>query len=258
VGWGSLLLFVGATAALLLLVPLARTTEAGSVLRGLAWWENLNLFAILLIVTVGGIAIGLARLKPSDLGLVRGKLLEGIIVVLAAWGAMQLWPLVASGSAEVATAWTDPGIATTLRWAAVMFLATALYEEIAFRGFLLPQIYLKVRGSHRTKLAVALLGSQLVFAAAHIPAHIMIRQLSGGPLLQMLTLQVVAGIMLAILYLRTRNLWIAVGFHGLANAPTPLFGGALGWEIPLLVLLVAWPIIMRRPLQRGLAGVEPR
>jgi len=158
----------------------------------------------------------------------------------------------------VARTWTTRGVQGTLIWAAVMFLGAALYEEIAFRGFLFPQLYLKFRGSHRVRFWAALLVSQFLFAISHIPAHIMIRHLSGSTLWTQVILQGVAGVMLLLLYLRTRNLWISAGIHGLANAPTPLFEGAMGWEYFLIALLVAWPWIARRPTQRGLAKVETR
>ena len=136
-----------------------------------------------------------------------------------------------------------------------MFAATAMWEELAFRGFLLPQLYLKLPGQHWARLWGALLLSQIVFACAHIPAHIMLRHLWGSALLQMLALQGFAGVLLGLLYFRTRNLWIAIGIHGLANAPTPLTGGALGWELPLVFLIAAWPWLVRRPYQRGFAAV---
>lgn len=253
--WAILLTFVAATTAILLTVPLVRRVGPGSFLAGPAWWENLNLFAILLLVTIGGVVRGLGGLALPDLGFRRDKLLEGIVVTLAVWAAMQLWPFVASGSAELARTWSDPGIGPTLRWAAVMFLFTALWEELAFRGFLLPQLYLRLPGAHWLRLWAALLLSQVIFASAHIPAHVILRHLSGGALLQMLVLQGFAGLLLGLLYLRTRNLWIPVGIHGLANAPTPLVGGALGWEFPLILLIVAWPWIARRPRHRGFARV---
>ena len=101
---------------------------------------------------------------------------------------------------------------------------TALWEETAFRGFLLPQLYLKLSGHRWVRLWGALLLSQIVFAAAHIPAHVMIRHLTGLPLLRMLLLQGFAGILLGLLYLRTRNLWIAIGIC--------LVAAALAWLLP--------------------------
>lgn len=256
--WTQITVFLVITGALLVLVPLARQTPLGAPLRGPAWWENLNLFTLLVAVTVGGILLLWCRFRLSDLGLRRDKLAQGILVFVIFWGVLQIWPFVASGSGELATTWTDPGVLATLRWTVVMFLATALWEEIAFRGFLLPQIYLKLPGKHVVRVIAALLLSQFIFAISHVPSHILINNLSAGEVVQTTLLQGLAGLMLGLLYLRTRNLWIVIGIHGLANAPTPLIGGAMGWELPLLSLMVAWPWLVRSPKAKGLAPVRNR
>ncbi|HLE56652.1 MAG TPA: CPBP family intramembrane glutamic endopeptidase [Rhodothermia bacterium] len=180
---------------------------------------------------------------------------EGAIVIVAVWALMQLWPLV-TGRPLIHRFWITIGLWRMLRWTAVMFLVVAVYEEIAFRGFLFPQIYLKVRGSQQVRFWTAIVASQCLFAIAHIPGHITIRHLSGAMLFREVAVQAFAGVILLLLYLRTRNLWIPIGFHGLANAPTPLFAGTMRWEMLLLTLLVAWPWLTRRPHQRGLARVE--
>jgi membrane protease YdiL (CAAX protease family) len=257
VGWPVLLLFLGVSAAVILLFPVAKRAEPfGRILRGLAWWENLILFGTLLVVAVGGVIFGVGRLRARDLSLGGRKLLEGAIVTVAAWAIMQLWPVVATGHPVIDRLWTAPGPLSMLRWTAVMFLAVAVYEEIAFRGFVFPQLYLKAGGSHWVRFVIALVASQIIFAIVHIPVHITVRHLTGALLFRTVALQAVAGVMLVLLYLRTRNLWIPIGFHGLANAPTPLFAGSMSWEIALLTLLVAWPWLTRRPYERGLARVE--
>ena len=255
--WTVIAAFALVTAATLVLLPLLRESSMGSVLNGPPWYENLILFVALLLITVVAILGRWAKLGAASLGLRRDKLAQGLSTVVLVWLGMQAWPFVASGSGEIANTWRDPGVWPTLRWAAVMILATALWEEVAFRGFLLPQLYLKLKGRRWLRIAMALALSQLVFAIAHAPAHIAIRNLWGAELAQMLLLQGIAGLMLGLLYLRTRNLWIVIGIHGLANAPTPLIGGAMGWEIPLLLLLVAWPWLARDRGARGLADIRP-
>lgn len=260
VGWVTIALFVGvATGLSLLLLAVRRSGPLGHLLAGAAWRENLFFFATLLLFVVGGVIFGVGRLRPVDVGVARNKLAEGVLVTGVVWLLLQI---LAAASAAVSTpttaarTWTANGVQGTLLWTLVMFLGPALYEEIALRGFLFPQLYLKFRGSHRARFWTAVLVSQFLFAIGHIPAHVVIRQLSGSALWTQVTLQGFAGVLLLLLYLRTRNLWIAVGIHGLANAPTPLFANTLGFEYPLIALLVVWPWIARRPTQRGLAQVE--
>jgi membrane protease YdiL (CAAX protease family) len=180
------------------------------------------------------------------------------IIVVFVGAATGLGLLLLTIQRAPAQTWTTNGWQGTLLWTAVMFLGAALYEEIAFRGFLYPQLYLKFRGSHRVRFWTALLVSQLLFAIGHVPAHLMIRHLSGRGLWTTVILQGLIGVVLLLLYLRTRNLWISVGIHGLVNAPTPLLEGTIGPAVFLVVLLTGWPWIVRRSQERGLARVEAR
>jgi uncharacterized protein len=235
-------------------------TALRDLVEGPLWRSNLFVFAALLIVVVGGVIFGLGRLKPADVGLRRNKLAEGMIVTTTVWSVMQLIEIVGDiatgGNVAIAPAWIRNGIGPTLAWTAVMFLGTALYEEIAYRGFLFPQLCLKIGGPYRARFWIALLASQVVFAASHIPAHITLRNLSGSALWTTVVLQGIVGILLVLLYLRTRNLWISIGIHGLANAPTPLVSGASGFETFLIVLIIGWPWIARRAEHRAFARVE--
>jgi membrane protease YdiL (CAAX protease family) len=263
VGWRTIAFFVGVSVGLLtLLLAIRRAGPLGNILAGPAWRVNLFIFSALLLVAIAGVLFGIGRLRPADLGLRRDKLVEGLVVTLGVWLLMQVIAAVSAaattGAIVIAPSWIRNGIGPTLMWTAVMFLGPALYEEIAFRGFLFPQLYLKLRGSHRARLWTALLVSQALFAIGHIPAHIALRNLSGSALWTQVVLQGVVGVLLVLLYLRTRNLWIAVGIHGLANAPTSLIAGAWGWETFLIILVVGWPWLARRPQHRALAGVEAR
>jgi uncharacterized protein len=259
--WTVIVAFVMVSSALLVLGVLApRRGPLMDLLSGPIWLENLVLFAALLVVAVGGVLFGAGRLRPREVGLDRRKLREGVVAIAILYAAIQLVPavieLVLTGGVELNRAWTTRGVQQVLVWAAVMFLTTALYEEIAFRGFLFPQLYLKTRGTHRARFWTALLASQIVFGLIHFPGHVFIRNMSGPSLWGMMAAQAFVGVLLLLLYLRTRNLWIAIGVHGLVNAPTPLVSNPIPWEIYLVVLLVAWPWLARRPEHRGLARIE--
>ena len=105
-------------------------------------------------------------------------------------------------------------------------------------------------------MAAALLVSQCLFAVAHIPAHILVRHMAARQITMTVIAQGFAGVMLAVLYLRTRNLWIAMGMHALVNAPTSLFTAQMPAETFLVLLVIAWPWLVRNPRQRGFGAVE--
>ena len=127
-------------------------------------------------------------------------------------------------------------------------LGNASAEEVLFRGFLLTQVVLMLDekiSSRGWRVTAAVLISQLIFALSHIPQRIV----SGyslaalGPNLIQLWL---VGIVFAVLYLRTENIFIAVGVHTLVNAPVTILAmpsKAVAVLLPLilaLVLIAVW------------------
>jgi len=153
-------------------------------------------YCVLFIVIVGGLLFGVAKLKPGDVGLRLPDLLPGIVVTAFAWITIQLVALVlnlaAFGHITFDRVWLVP-LGTTSMLGAILFgqlLGNALFEEMTWRGFLLPQCYFKLTGLQkraRTRIGIALLISQLLFALYHIPV-----QLSNGvsPLQLPLALQI--------------------------------------------------------------------
>jgi membrane protease YdiL (CAAX protease family) len=261
VSWLVIALFLVVSSGVLVLLPVLRhAAPLREIFAGPSWRANVFVFAALLILAVVGVIFGLGRLRPADVGLRRNKLGEGMIVTVIVWSLMQLievvGDIVTTSRVTIAPSWTRNGIGSTLAWTAAMFLGAALYEEIAYRGFLFPQLYLKIGGTSRARFWIALLFSQVVFAVSHIPAHVALRHLSGSALWTTVALQGIVGVMLVLLYLRTRNLWISIGLHGLANAPTSLVAGASGFETFLIILVIGWPWIARRPQHRRFARVE--
>lgn len=255
-----LLLFVATDRFLVrIFLPLQEATG------GLINLTFLNYF-VLFIVIVGGLLFGVAKLKPGDVGLRLSDLLPGIVVTALVWITIQLVALVlnlaAFGHVTVDRVWLVP-LGTTSMLGAIFFgqlLGNALFEEITWRGFMLPQCYFKLTGLQkraRTRIVIALLISQLLFALYHIPI-----QLSNGvrPIQLPLALLPVflIGLLLAVVYLRTGNLFIAVGLHALNDSPTVLFSptflsndllGLIIVFVFALLLILFWPLFTRKRLQ---------
>ena len=239
-----------------LFLPIQRATG------GLITLTFLN-YLVLFIVIVGGLLFSVAKLKPREVGLRLPDLPLGIVVTALAWITIQLVALLlnlaAFGRVMIDRSWLVP-LGTTSMLGAILFgqlLGNALFEEVTFRGFLLPQCYFQLRGlkQHpRTRVLVALLVSQLLFALYHIPV-----MLSNGvsPIQLPLALLPILfiGLLLAVVYLRTGNLFLAVGLHALNDAPTVLFSptflsndllGLITFLVFAALLLLFWPLFTRR------------
>src|SRR5262249_7367140 len=143
------------------------------------------------------------------------------------WGAAQGVHLVAAwltyGTVALSGEWINPGFMIGL--VLTQIFGNALFEEIAYRGFLFPQLYLRaaaLRTRPWTRLLLALLVSQGLFALSHIPNRIYLGMTPSEIALDLLML-LGWGTLYTLIYLRTDNLFIVVGIHALGNTPTTLF-----------------------------------
>ena len=126
-------------------------------------------------------------------------------------------------------------------------------EEVIYRGFLLPQVFLllvaRKSWDSSKALLVALLSSQAYFALNHLPAALLTyREEWLGATLYIIQVLLV-GILFAAIYIRTGNLFVAIGLHALINFPSELFVSRLDPFLLVLMaccaILIAWPYLNR-------------
>ena len=218
--------------------------------RASGGWLSVTLLASSAIGAVGiGLAVRLAGQRPCDLGWRVRDLAPALVVLVGAW-------LFVNALAVLCT--TGPVLPSTpvagQRWGIVFgpllaqLAGTALMEETLYRAFLWRQLELAFAGSMRPLGAriAALLASQTVFALMHVPIRIYqgaALQDLGGTLVMLFA----SGLVLAAVYAATRNLFVAVAIHALANAPTLVVHAA--GPSPTVALLafcallcIAWPL----------------
>jgi membrane protease YdiL (CAAX protease family) len=216
---------------------------------------TLMLGLFLQVLIIGILVIGIGRLRPRELGLDIAKLPAGVAWTFAAWLAAQLVTLlicVVAGEpiglnpAWSFGSWTQPAG----EWIAQLFGNAAL-EEVLYRAFLFPQCvwlastWFRDR-SDRWRIAIALLISQGCFALGHIPFNFVGGGWSGQWLL---IFQFLMGLAFCGIYIRTGNLFLAIGFHALANNPGPLLtGGTIAEILPMAIVhLLILALIIGRP-----------
>lgn len=178
------------------------------------------------LIVIGGLLLGIFRFRPREIGLVLAKLPAGVLLTAVAWAAAQVVFVIVCVLAgqEIAVNprwqgadWTQEAGA----WLGQLFGNTPL-EEVVFRGFLLPQCVLLVLSSMpKARPAIAIVAavvvSQALFAVTHVFFNA--RQPEGQWLL---LAQFTMGLAFAGVYLRTGNLFLAMGLHALVNNPSPL------------------------------------
>lgn len=201
---------------------------------------------------VGGVMLWLGGLRPSDLGIRGQHLLNAALVALLVWGGVQavLSGLAASGRFDAAL---NPALALGPgRFGGKILEATlgsAFIEEVMYRGFLVPQLYLLARSwtaSTTARATIAIGIPQLYFGLNHLPAAFRM-QIPPAEIAIYIVHVVLVGLLFTALYLRTGNLFVAVVAHALVNDPAPVFVAgpdpALFALIGVCLLLLAWPTL---------------
>ena len=177
------------------------------------------LYDLISIAILCIILFGWGHLKPREVGCLRKALKPALLFFLGFWivaqGCFAILSLIGTGTLEWNIAWQQGWIAVIGFLLAHLF-GTAVYEDIAFRGFMLPQLFLKFSGSPnnqtRKYLFYAILVSQVVFSLVHIPTLISAGANSGF-IIARLGACLFLGIIMALLYMRSGNLFLIVGIH---------------------------------------------
>jgi hypothetical protein len=228
---------------------------------------------------IGVVIFGIGRLRGADVGWHLSDLPPAVLVTLGFWAVMQgmlaIWIIRSGQVLRWNDEWSTVRIGPFVGGLLGQLLANALVEELMFRGFLLPQVYLQ--GAKRlpqwAAVVVALLGSSLLFALSHIPHRLFFLQWPADWLAADQLKLLGFGIAFALVYLVARNLYLCVGIHAIFNQPAALPQApfwpapATAWHAPnvstawcaaVLMLVVAWPVATRLMQKGGLAAREKR
>jgi membrane protease YdiL (CAAX protease family) len=208
------------------------------------------------VVIVGGIILRFGDLRSRDIGLVRADLPLGIGITAGAWILVQVTGVAALALQGESLALADSlirvGILPVLGGFIGQVFGNALYEEVVYRAFLLPQLAKKFTRlsrseSPRTAFLLALLASQVVFTLVHVPGRLA-GGVEVGDLPVFLTAPFVLGLLFTLVYARTGNLFVTIGLHALINDPVLLVDAGGVVLVPLLLvvfaILVAWPSLL--------------
>jgi membrane protease YdiL (CAAX protease family) len=212
-------------------------------------YRILGLNALLIVGQVVGVLLWYEKLSLQDIGIVWGKLPLAMLLWVGLWLLVQGIELVAGllirGNAEIDPAWSGGGLAIMALLVGHL-LGTALYEEMAFRGFLLRQCFLSLHRWTKNRqvlsVALAILVSQLAFTLLHVPWKLLTQGWSAN-MMGELSGVLLTGIIYSLLYLRTDNLFLVMGVHALGNAPTSLIAPTIGTpNLLLLFTVVIWTL----------------
>lgn len=223
----------------------------------LAGWIAIAIDVVLVLVVIGGV-------RPREVGLIAARVPAAFYATLGLWLATQvilaMLALIGGEGVHVDPGWTSGEAGLLVGGILGQLGGNALVEEVVFRGFMAVQLILRFQRAQpstprsSTLLAVILAG--VLFALPHVPNRILKGEYTDGLAVFRDQAQLVLfGMYFAWIYLRTQNLFVAVGIHALANAPTAAIDLAdVAFEPGLLVVLLGVVVTMFWP--RRLPG-EP-
>ncbi len=198
--------------------------------------------AVRVVVLVVLVLLVVGRIAPAAIGLEKEKLPRGVIIVAAVWGLVQIAvatsSLLRTGMVALHGGWADQGLRPVAEFLTSLG-GEAFFQEVFWRGYVLA--FLVERFGRRWSdpslgAALAIILSQTLYAAFEIPGQID----AGMPVERLpvtLILLTLTGTYFALLYLRTENLWVAIGVHALSLTALPLFHPA--GDASRVVILVA-------------------
>lgn len=231
--------------------PLASATGGlltGSLVANLTF---IGVLVVLIIMRYGG-------LRLYDLGVIPRQIPVAIGYTLGFWGLAQIIHLIAGllhyGHVVISPDWNNSQYMVGV--ILMQIFGNALFEEIAYRGFLFPQLFLRfasMADRPGQRVALAILISQGLFALSHIPNRIYLGMTPNAIALDLLML-LGWGTLYTLIYLKTDNLFVVVGVHALGNAPITLFasvplltgaGASILIYTLVIIVLFVWPLLRK-------------
>ena len=185
------------------------------------------------------------KLRWRELGFETSKLPAALLWCGGAWVVAQVLLFVlAGGDLELDPRWqTQPTVSLGALFG--QLLGNALCEEVFWRAFLIPQLVFLIlrreRCSLRMATVAAVLLSSALFALSHIP-HDLAQEHGLGQILAGQAFRFLLGIVFAVLFLLSNNLFTVVGLHSLINTPVPLF--AVGSQPLLQAFFTFGPLLL--------------
>lgn len=183
--------------------------------------------AIPFIIVVGSLLVLVGRFRWNDLGFSFQKLLSALAWVCGTWIVAQLFfLLVHLGEVSLDPDWQRMGIRNISNLVTGQLLGNSLVEEVFWRAFMISQLVLVLvhgmKWSFSKAIGWAIIVVAILFALSHLP-HDVANDRSVQQVIGMQVARLAGGLAFAGIFLLSRNIFVAIGLHGLVDVPLSLF-----------------------------------
>lgn len=216
------------------------------------------LSALKLTFVAAGLAIWIGGFRRRHLGMSWKHLKVGLLTTAFLWAMIQLVQIVDSvvSRGRIGYISTPEGAAIPIVIGQFLLFAAgkALYDELIYRGLLMPQMHLKLQRyinlPARVLLASALVISQLIYVLIQLPLIELphVNEFSSVVTVSSLFFM---SLLNALVYLRTKNLYISAGIHALWYAPLfvviPTIPHTIILGLLIMLFIVLWPLLPNAP-----------
>lgn len=221
--------------------------------------DSLAVLSLLKIsFVVFGVVFWIGRFRGHHLGLGWKKFQTGLIAVLLLWAMLQLaevaYGMLTSTNLGYMNTWQNTGVASILGGFALYAIGKAFFDELTYRGLLLPQIHLKCQRyldvDPRINLGLAILISQSIYLIIQLPL-IGLFMSSDISFAMAMTSLFFLSILNSLIYLRTKNLYFTIGLHALWYHPLFIADPSIPHTFILVLLaigfILVWPMLPNSP-----------
>ncbi len=218
-------------------VPLAKSTD---------YWIQPTLVANLLsLIVFSTLIFIIGKHNLFSVWLTKEKLKIAVLPIFFIWLLSQIITIVVTYFSKGDIVFIDRLNVLTGSLIGQLF-GNATFEELIYRGILFLQIYilLKPKTTNSNALIISIIFSQIVFALIHIPNRLMINQVDN--LAMNLLGLFVAGVILTVIYIRTKNLVFVIGVHTLINQPFNIINTSFPMEYSIFILIILTTILWHK------------
>lgn len=216
------------------------------------------LSALKLAFIVVGIVFWIGRFKPFHLGISWKNLKFGLLTTFFMWAILQIAQiadsLLTQGQIDYFNTINSVSAALFLGNFLLFAAGKAFFDEVIYRGLLLPQFHLKLQRyvnlPTRVILAIALVASQLIYFIIQLPLISLVHVNEFSSAITITSLLFLS-LLNALVYLRTKNLYVTIGIHALWYAPlfviSPTIPHTLILSLVIILFIVIWPMLPNSP-----------
>ena len=211
-----------------------------------------------LAFVVLGVVFWIGGFRGRHLGMEWRKYKTGILATFFLWATLQFsqvaYGMVTSSELGYLSNWQSTGSAHIIGGFILYTIGKAFFDELTYRGLLLPQIHLKCRRyinlEDRLTLGLAILISQTIYLIIQLPLISLLTS-TGISSAMALTSLFFLSILNSLIYLQTKNLYIVIGMHALWYHPVFVAAPSIPHTFILVLLAIGfiliWPMLPNSP-----------